>query len=216
MSCFYNKALGAGAAMVALSAFVPNLNIIDKAADLNLKLIGSAHAQATKTASLDFSASVFNPLVISLGASLQGGKFGIGGAGSIIVQPGGGTTANNQVVVTAGINGVVTVKAPNGATFSLSLTKFGGGNNIYIATPLGGGAGATPSKTMTITQVKINASTTNMNSKAGVFATTNPKVTGYIITVGSSGTLDVGATIVIDGSEVPGTYTGSTVITMSL
>ena len=200
------KKLAAGAAMVALSSFVPNPIFTDE-----------AHAQATASAVLTIQASVTNPLGITPGPNLNFGTFATAGAGSVSIDAAGVTAIVNGFVVTAAVNGTVKLTAPKSATFSLSITDYKTGT-IFIDNG-GGGLGATPTKTMTVKRLYFIDQGTNFNTKLAASQTVknaSANITGISIdNAAGTGKADIGGLLLFSGNQITGAYSGTYTMVIS-
>jgi len=210
MSHLNKKTLGAGAALVALSAFVPNINITDKIP--NLGLVSEAHAQATAKATLDVNAKVINPLGVSQLLKIDFEDFAIGGAGNVKVAADGATTYVNATKIVQALPGEIKVTAPQNVTFSVSVNG--------IAAPgilLKNGAGGAATKTMTMKTLFLSANAANMAANVGEIKATAAKVAGFKITdTAGTGVIDIGGNLHFDAIQVAGDYVGTYVILLSL
>lgn len=192
------KLMTASAAMVGLSAFVPNPMFTN-----------DAMAQATATVSLSVKASVTNPLGLKSGTELDFGTFAIATTGTIKITAGGGTAVSNGFVITAGQAGSFTVTAPAGATFTLSVTKYAAASNIVL-TAAGGGAA---SKSMTLSTLAWAATSKVKTTGGGTMSATlsngNGTVTSLTLATVTKGVVNVGGQLVFNNNQVTGGYSTS-------
>lgn len=211
MSQFNKKVLGAGAAVVALSAFVPNPF-----------LIGEAMAQATATDTMNVTAKVVNPMDISQKVKLNFGQFAVGAAGSAKI----GFAATGAISVSVGdavligneVLGKVLVNAPPGAPFDITVADL-------AATPIvlnhSGGGGAA-SKTFKLNKIFLLGSANlslggATNVSRSLVAGGNTNTSAVINGGGTSGTATIGGQLTaITNDQLPGTYTATYTMQVTL
>ncbi len=193
----------AAATLVALSAFVPNLFLIDE-----------VDAQATAQAPISVSASIVNPLAVtpSLAFSMNFKTFAISGTGSYAIQPGGTGTISSGLTLNGQSAGTAKFNVPQSAAFTLSIPTFKAGSSIVL-TIAGGGVS---SKKMTAKSILFAGKTGMSNAtgtlKVGKHSLPNMKVTNP----GDTGRVAVGARIFFDANQVTGVYTGTYIVRITL
>ncbi len=203
------KRLGASAAVVALSAFVPNLF-----------MAGDAMAQATASDTLKISASVTNPLGVNSATTLNFGTFAVNATAGVLTFDQATTTISNGVIVNTGALGSVTFTAPKEATFTISIPEFNPGD-IKLTT--GAAGGATPSKTMTVTLLKFvstNATKFTFGGAGGAdatfsdgAATTTAKI--LAAAAGTTGKATIGGVLNFTPDQLTGGYDGTYTVSIT-
>ena len=204
------KALGASAAVVALSAFVPNPF-----------LMGEAMAQATASDTLKISAKVVNPLGVNSGTELDFGTFAVAAAAGTYTYNQTTTTINTSggVIISAGQLGSVTFTAPKLAVFTISIADIVGG--IFITNGTGGGAGATASKTMTVTALKfVSTAATKMTiggATTQTFTNASTTVTAQLLAGATAGTgkATIGGILNTTSDQLVGSYSGTYTVSIT-
>lgn len=199
MSHLNKKVLGAGAAMVALSAFVPNPF-----------LIGEAMAQATAQDTMNITAKVVNPLKVSQITKLNFGSFAVSkSAGKLTVPANGAPAISKGVIIGAAVDGKVSFNAPKNATFTIEISTLAAASIV-----LKNGAGGSSKLTMKVDQIflKVTATTKMKISGGGAQVTFakggNTDATAKIVT-GTKAAADVGGRLNFKPTQATGTYQGT-------
>ncbi len=211
MSHTNKKILGAGAAVVALSAFVPNPFVI-----------GEALAQATASAPISVAASVINPLSLTQVAALNYGGIAVSAASGSYKFNATTASISNGLIITAGVLGKVRFTAPQNATFTVTIAEFAGAgtNEITLATVVGGAT----SKTMKISKLTLDATAKMTFDPGGVgipdntetFKTLKTNESAKINDVGGKATATIGGVLNFKPNQVVGPYTATFTISMTL
>lgn len=197
MSHLNKKVLGAGTALVALSAFVPNPF-----------MIGEAMAQATAQDTMNITAKVVNPLKVQQVTKLNFGSIAVSKAsGNYVVNATGGQTITHGVVIAAPVTGKVQFTAPKSATFTIEVTDLKTSSIL-----LKNGAGTKTSLTMKVDNIYLQA-TANMKIAGGTKQTTFVKAgvtkATAVVTTGGTGTAKVGAKLNFKPNQAVGSYLGT-------
>ncbi|MCB9990422.1 MAG: DUF4402 domain-containing protein [Rhodospirillales bacterium] len=207
MSQLSKKVLGTGAAVVALSAFVPNPF-----------MIGDAMAQATASDTMNITAKIVNPMDVNQLVKLNFGSIAVGAAASAkVVLPATGAaavTAGDAVLIAGQAAGKVSFNAPSNQTFTISVADLAT-KAIFITA----GATTAASKTMKVDQLFLKASGTKISIGGGTAATlkvggtsTSAKITG-----GTAGNVNIGGRLIsINPNQLVGTYTGTYKMSVTL
>lgn len=200
MSHLSKKVLGTGAAMVALSAFVPNPF-----------LIGEAMAQATAQDTMNITAKVINPLDINQITKFDFGSFAVSALDGKLVVPGTGAapSISNGVIVGAAILGKVSITAPKSATFTIEIADLKT-NSIKLLN----GTGGSTKKTMLVNQIQLKGTAKlSLSGKVSGTATflkaANTDATAKVIDAGGVAAANIGGIVNFKNDNVVGDYLGS-------
>lgn len=202
MSHLSKKVLGTGAAMVALSAFVPNPF-----------LIGEAMAQATAQDTMNITAKVINPLDINQITKFDFGSFAPGALdGRLLVPATGGApaiTLGDGVIVGAAILGKVSMTAPKSATFTIELADLKT-NSIKLAN----GTGGSTKKTILVDQILLKGTAKlslsgKVSGTAAFVKGANTNATAKIVDAGGIAAANIGGRLNYKNDNVVGDYLGS-------
>lgn len=192
--------LGTGAAVVALSAFVPNPF-----------MIGEAMAQATAQDTMNITAKVVNPLNVLQLTKFDMGDFAVSAAsGKRTVPAGGGAVVmSNGVDLGGDVLGKVSLQAPQNATFTIEIAAL-----AAAAIVLKNGTGGTSKKTMKVDQLTLNATTKmKLGGVAGGSATFvksgNTNTSAVIVDAGGVGIAEIGGRVLFKPTQVTGSYLGT-------
>lgn len=146
---------------------------------LGLAFSASTFAQVTATATA--TANIVAPIAIANATDMNFGNVAVSGApGTVVLDPAGTRTRTGGVTLPA-VGGTVTA-----ATFNVT-----------------GNGSATYTIAVTPASVVINNGATTMAVGSWV---TNPNPTG-LLSGGGAQTVQVGATLSVNGGQLPGTYT---------
>ena len=196
------KRNGLATTLVALSAFVPNPFLLE-----------DAMAQATGTDTMNITAKIMNPLVVtpSITFNLNFKSFAVSGTGSYVILPAGTETITKGVTIGGATAATALVKVPQSASFTLSVPTFK--TNSVFLTIAGGGAS---SKIITLKEL-IFAGKSNIVNATETLNNGNHDIVGMKITSpAGSGKFSVGARIFFGANQVTGTYQGSFIVRITL
>lgn len=185
-----------GAVAVTLSAFVPNIFIID-----------DAYAQANASDTLNVTAKIVNPLNIQPGGfqNLNFGSFAVAGTGTFVIKSGSTASISKGFTIGGATAGTALISAPKSATFTLSIPTFQGGASIPL-TISGGGAS---SKTLICKSILLKAKS-GVTGVTGVFKNGQGMIKTIKVTgAANTGRVYAGARLTFTGNQVPGTYVGT-------
>jgi len=204
MSNINKKVLGAGAALVALSSFVPN----------PFMMSGQALAQATATATLSISASVVNPLNVKQLAKLNFGVFAVTANNGSVTFKTAGETFNNGFKITSGTLGKITFTAPQNATFTISIPDY-----VATAIKISAGGGGSAAKTMKVDAIYIDATAKIVHGGGAdalkTYNNADNDQTAKITDAGGVGKATVGGHMNFKPTNIVGVYTGTYTILMT-
>jgi len=201
MSHLHKKVLGAGAAMVALSAFVPNPF-----------LIGEAMAQATAQDTMNVTAKIINPLKVVQLTKMNFGSFAVGNTDATIKLTAGGAVAvvaGDPVIIGGDVNGKVSFQAPQNVLFTISIPDLAATKVVLKLA----GTGTTDNKTLQMKTVILKG-TAKIDIDGGQASENYTKLTrtrtAKITDAGGVGIATIGGYLSdIDDTQVIGTYTGT-------
>lgn len=185
-----------GAVAVALSAFVPNVFIVDE-----------VFAQANASDTLDVSAKIVNPLNIQEGGfqDLNFGSFAVKGSGAFTIKNNGTVNITNGVTIGGGSSATALITAPQSATFSLSIPTFQGGASI----PMTISGGGVSSKTIICKSIFLLGKS-GVTGVTGTFQKSSGIISNIKVTdTAGTGRVYAGARITFTPNQVEGTYVGT-------
>jgi hypothetical protein len=170
----------------------------------SLMMAGSAMAQTSAIATGTANAMVIAPITIAPGNNLEFGNV-VAGAGTVTIAPAGGRTDSVAALTPGTQLGTV-----NAASFNVT----GQGAFTYAITLPPAAIElknvASPTSTMTVSAFTVAAGATGSvaNNSSSLIGTLGNLAVG-------AGTLNVGATLNVASSQVPGAYTGTYTITVA-